>query len=424
MPSLPVMALPWLLLPGFALAPGRAPRLVAAGALLASLASASASLVLGSGTPQALAERAPALGVDAAYLTINAAILLAGAGLALVGAGIARRGGSLPIRLLAGLGAVAAAAVAWPLVRAGRPLVALLAALAVALLGWAWGGARSTMPTGTEVDASLAPWRRARGDLRLPLVLAALAMLVRDFGAALGLTAVLLGVLHWTMPRSRALDRVPVSLVAAVLTLAAAWVAWRTAGPDGLARSGLADAPFSPTLQRWLAAALLPVLLLLAGIPPFDRYVPGALLAPLAASFLGGALVPGFPEGLEHWRGIVAPWLVVAAADAVRRRRDPLLLSCAALFVGVVGGAGAAATAGLLLAVTASAADVLPLARAGWTPWAARGLLAVALVAWHLGLGEALGVEVVYSVAMTAVLLVGMLRGDAGATAPPPLATQ
>jgi hypothetical protein len=262
-----------------------------------------------------------------------------------------------------------------------------------------------------------------KGDLRLPVVLAALAMLLRDFGLSLLAIAALAALLHWTMPRHRPIDRLPVALLAAALTVGVAWLAWRAAGPDGLARAGLGDAPFSPAAQRIMAAALLLVGVILAGVPPFDRFVPGALLAPLAASLIGGAVLPGMPEGVEQWRGIVAPWLVVAAADAVRRRREALAAACAALFVIVAGDPGAATT-GLLLAVAASAAELVPMvAWPSWRPWAARVLAALAVASFAGGLRQALGGEVVYSVAMTAVLLAGVLRGGTGATVAPPRET-
>jgi hypothetical protein len=217
-------------------------------------------------------------------------------------------------------------------------------------------------------------------------------------------------MLYLRRPRRDGLDRLPVTLLAALAALAAAWLASRAAGTEGLATPALGDAPFSPALQTLLGVLLLPVLVVLAGVPPFDRFVPGATLAPVSAAIVVRSVLPGLADGVEHWRSALALWLVLAATDAVRRRRLPLLAACAALFALFIGGE-AVVVPGMALAVVASLAEAWP-ARMRHVPgWSGRAALGVAAAAWSFALRAALATEVVYSVAMVLVLTAGVLRG-------------
>jgi hypothetical protein len=411
MPSLAFGTIPYLLLAGLLLPDLRGVRLVMAGVLLTGLATASAALVLGDGTAGELAARIAARGAQAGYLTLNAAILLAGAGLVAAALAGAWREARPLVSLALALGLVVSAVVAWPLLRASRPVVALLAAMAAVMLSLAWSvwSAGRAPAAGPE---RLREWLAGTA-VRVQWAVAALAvgaMVVPDFGVSLLLVAVLALLLFLRRPRPGPLDRLPVLPLLAAAVVGTAWLAWRAAGADGLGVAGLGDAAFSPALQTLLGVLVLPSVFALAGVPPFDRFVPGAVLAPVAAALLARSVLPGLPDGVEHWRSAGALWLVLAAADAVRRHRGALVLASAGLFALLVGG-GEARLAGGLLALVASLIDLTR--AAGWAlpAWSGRVAIGAALVGWVVAIRAALATEVVYSVAMVAVLTAGVLRG-------------
>lgn len=403
--------IPFLLLAGLLLRDLRGVRLTAAGVLLAGLATATAALVLGDGTAGELAGRIAERSVQASFLGFNAAILLAGLGLAataLAGSWRERR----PIGSV-GLAAalVAAVVLAWPLLRASRPLVALLAAMAAVMLSLAWSVWSAGRGPGSAPERQREWLAGTSARMRwTTMALAVGAMIAPDFGLSLLLVASLALLLFARAPRRAPLDRLPVLPLLAAAVVAAAWLAWRAAGTDGLGVAGLADAAFSPALQVLLGVLVLPSAFALAGVPPFDRFVPGALLAPVAAALLARSVLPGLPDGVEHWRSAGALWLVLATADAVRRHRGALVLACAALFALLLGG-DEARVAGGVLALLASVVELGP--RAGWTlpAWSGRVAIGAALVAWLVAVRATLATEVVYSVAMVAVLTAGVLRG-------------
>lgn len=411
MPALSLTSLPWLLLAGLLLPSLRRVRLALAGLLLTGLATASAVLVLGEGTAGELARRVAERGVQPDYLVLNAAILLAGLGLAVAALEgewrAARRAGAAALAV-----AVSAAAVAsWPLLRLGRPIVSPLVAATVVLLLLAyatWSDGRRAGRHPSRVRAWLAAWPTPVAWTVAGLATA--AAVSPDFGATLVLLAVLSGLLYVRGPRGGRLDRWPVLPLLAVVALATAWLAWRAVGADGLAIRGLADAAFSPALQTLLGLLLLPLLFAVAGVPPFDRFVPGAVFAPVAAAILVRGVRPGFGDGVEHWRSAAALWLLLAAADAVRRRRPAVLVACAALFA-LLAGDETARAPGMVLTVVASLADVVPATVRAVPAALARVALGAAAVAWTLALRATLATEVVYSVAMVAVLTAGLLRG-------------
>jgi hypothetical protein len=411
MRTLAVGTIPFLLLAGLLLRDLRGVRLTAAGVLLAGLATATAALVLGDGTAGELAGRIAERGVQASFLGFNAAILLAGLGLAataLAGSWRDRR----PIGSVALAAALlAAVVVAWPLLSASRPLVALLAAMAAVMLALAWSVWSAGRGPGTAHERPR-EWL-AGTSARMRWTMAALAvgaMSAPDFGLSLLLIASLALLLFARAPQRAPLDRLPVLPLLAAAVVAAAWLAWRAAGTDGLGVAGLADAAFSPALQVLLGVLVLPSACVLAGVPPFDRFVPGALLAPVAAALLVRSVLPGLPDGVEHWRSAGALWLVLGTADAVRRHRGATVLACAALFALLVGG-DEARLAGGVLALVASVVELG--LRTGWAlpAWSGRVALGVALIAWVVAVRATLATEVVYSVAMVAVLTAGVLRG-------------
>ena len=402
---------PFLLLAGLMLPDRRAVRLAVSAFLLAGLSAASAALVLGTGSARELVGRVAERGVPDNYLMLNAALMLAGIGLGVTALAQARHATRPVLRVAPALALVAAVLAAAPLLRRSRPVVAMLAATTLVLLGLAWSSWSDGRPTEKR-----GPWQRrwlsagAVSGRWAAVALAVLAVVATNLGVVLVSTALLLLLLYAHAPRQETLDRLPVLPLAAAAFLLAAWLAWRAAGADGLALAGLGDAAFSPALQTLLGALLLPASLALAGVPPFDRFMPGAVLAPVAAVLLGRYLLPGLPDAVEHWRSAGALWLVLAAADAVRRHRRALLVACTALFAILVGGDAARGWGGVL-AFVAALFDIVPATPRVIPPWAARATLGVALVAWGAALRAMLATEVVYSVAMVVVLAAGALRG-------------
>jgi hypothetical protein len=411
MRSLPFALVPWLLLAGLLLPDRRGVRLAVAGFLVAGLATASAALVLGDGSAGELAGRITERGVQMAYLTSNAVILLAGLGFGASALAEAWPSTRPAVSVALALALSVAVALSWPLLRESRPVVAMLAAMAVVMLSlaWAtWSGGRTSaahgISRGTWLLASTLPMRSAVA------ALAVLAVLSPDFGVSLVCMALLALLLYVRTPRRTPIDRLPILPLLAVAMLIAAWLAWRAAGADGLVITALRDAAFSPALQTLLGALLLPALFVMAGVPPFDRFAPGALLAPVATAVMTRSVLPGLPGAVEHWRSAGALWLVLAAAEAVRRHRSGLVLACLALFGLLVAGEEARVASGVLAGL-AALIDLTPAPSRATRGWLGRLALGAALLAWGGVLRPALASEVVYSTAMVLVLTVGVLRG-------------
>jgi hypothetical protein len=221
---------------------------------------------------------------------------------------------------------------------------------------------------------------------------------------------VLAAIGGWLISRPPATRNLPVApMVVLVLLLPAWWLMATIAGPEGLAIGSLPDLPWSPAAERLLAPVLLLAAWATSGLWPWHRQEPAALTAPVAALLLARVAIPAVPDGLEHWRALAFPVVLLGLYHGVltRRRAESIV---ALAWVGLVtttpiGQAGAALL--LLAGLALELAERLP----AQAKWAVRGLrVGGALV---LGTGAllaiegGLGTEVVYSVLAAAALVAG-----------------
>ncbi|HEU4698233.1 MAG TPA: hypothetical protein VFS40_03575 [Gemmatimonadales bacterium] len=150
-------------------------------------------------------------------------------------------------------------------------------------------------------------------------------------------------------------------VIAVLLLLATGWGMAFLAGPVGLALAALPDGPFSPAAQAFLVPPIAAAAWLLAGLWPAHRAAAHSLLALAGLALLGRIVVPGFPEGLEHWRSLLALLLVVALWRAAFTRREAEAFATLALFGAIVAGPGGVGPGAWLLAAAATIAALAEL---------------------------------------------------------------
>jgi hypothetical protein len=198
---------------------------------------------------------------------------------------------------------------------------------------------------------------------------------------------------------------------ALTLTLApACWLVATIAGPIGLGTGQLAAVPMSPAAESLVAGALLLAGWSAAGLWPLHRQLPGAIVGVVGAVMLARVALPLAPGGMDQWRPLVVPVLVVGMWHAAAHGRWPLLAAGGGL-LGIVSPAGAGVVGGWYLLGTALVLEVgrifaMPrrFARvvevAGWISAAWGGVLV---------LEGALRGEVVYTAVGAAGIAVGVL---------------
>lgn len=353
----------------------------------AGLAAAASGLALAglAGAIAPFAEPPPAalLALPAGFLAADAALLVLGAVLAV---------GSALVAVLD---------------RRSAPTIAGATALAPGgiLLAWGGGGLVTAAPARALVLASLveiglgvgllvAGWYLrfappADRDTPHPLAAAVglmLGALAAGFGPHVGL--VVLGVIvaacaGHLLERAAGGPRLPLAPAATILLLPAWWLMATIAGPEGLGLRTLGAVPFSPAAERLLAIPLLVAAWAVAGLWPLHRQLPGALVAPVGAFLLARVALPAVPDGLEHWRPLAMPLVVVGIWHAALSGRLPRVAVGVAwiglLAPGPLGLVGAAFLLASGLAVEllertsalragrfAPAAQAIPLVAFGW----------------------------------------------------------
>jgi hypothetical protein len=128
----------------------------------------------------------------------------------------------------------------------------------------------------------------------------------------------------------------PVTPVLALLLVPCYWLLATIAGPEGLGISALPVVPLSPAAEWLVAPVLLLVSWSVAGLWPLHRQVPGALSGPAGALLLIRIALPLASGGLEYWRPLIIPLVVIGMWHAAARARWPLLAMGAA-FLGTAG---------------------------------------------------------------------------------------
>jgi hypothetical protein len=212
----------------------------------------------------------------------------------------------------------------------------------------------------------------------------------------------------------------PVAPALTFILLPALWLLATVAGPVGLGVRALPQVPLSPAAELLLAPLLLLAAWGVAGLWPLQRQLPGALLAPLGAVLLLRIALPTVPLGLDYWRPVAVPVLLLGLWHAASHARWALLAAGA----GVLGAAGSttagASGAAWLLAV----GPAVELARMRSPPpraWTVLRAVTWPLSAWGglLVLEGGLRSEVVYTAIGALVLALLVLPGRAWVGADP-----
>ena len=421
------IAAAWLALAlGAALLPGeRHRRIAGAGLLTLGLGLAA----WGAGSPAGAPLPTPSR-LGQGFLVVNGGLLVLGAAL-MVGAAVSAKSG--PLRPSARLATLAGAAVlAWRcagFLAAAGPARALAAALglglgAAALLaaGRALASTRQARSLGRRFfPPPLEPTAPRRASSR-PLWI----VLAGAVAGALGphMAVVFSGVIatawaaHFAFhpPGRRPRPTAPALTLALV---PAYWLLATVAGPVGLALRSVPDIPLSPAAELLVAPLMLLAGWAVAALWPLQRQLPGAILAPLGALLLARIALPLAPAGLEYWRPLLVPVVVLGLWHAAASGRWPLLAAGAGFLGVAAGGAAGAGGAPWLLA----AGLALELAWM-WSPRRAAALVGPA--AWLAAAWGGLRVvegglrgEVVYTAlgALGLALILAAPRGLAGASA-------
>jgi hypothetical protein len=316
------------------LAGERERRLAAAGLLSLGLALAAWR----AGSLPGLAP-APPVSLGRGFLVGNAGLLLVGSGLVCGALLRSRRDRFLAwARLLGALGIVLLGPLLISFLGAGGPPRALASAIGLALVGAALTvGVRAIVSRGPlrVVARRLAPapltpvflaWPGARRTI--PVVVTCLVVVLTGRHIAVVFSGVMVAAwaawLAFHPPGARPL---PVAPMLTLLLLPACWLLATIAGQVGLRMGMLAQVPLSPAAELLLTAALLLVGWASAALWPLQRQHPGALLAPVGALLLARVAQPLVPSGLEYWRPLAVPLLVLGLWNAAAWGRWPLVLA-------------------------------------------------------------------------------------------------
>ncbi|HEY7481729.1 MAG TPA: hypothetical protein VH680_14540 [Gemmatimonadales bacterium] len=409
-------------------------RLGAAGLICLGLALAALQASAGetAGRPAVPQDRAEA------FFVVNGGLLLLGLGLLLRAA--AAEGPWRTRPLSRGVIVLGAGLMLWLIagqLQAGGLVPVALSAIAAGLAGTALAAiiriAASTSPARAAgrrlFTQPLGPPAVSRG----PATVQLLALLAAGATAALGphVLPVFVGVLvavwsGYRLVRPMSGRRLPVALTLVLVLAPAYWLLATIAGPIGLWIGELHLVPLSPAAESLLAAAMLLSAWNTAGLWPLHRQLPGVLVGVVGALLLVRVALPLTPAGLEQWRPLMVPVLVVGSWHAAAHGRWPLV-AVGSAFQGIVSpaqmgmiGAWWLLGAALVLEVAAMAAS--PLAGVRVAP-----ILAWVSAAWGglLVLEAGLRGEVVYTAVGTlglALLIVAPLGGPLARVDPPGLA--
>jgi hypothetical protein len=248
----------------------------------------------------------------------------------------------------------------------------------------------------------------------------ATGLLIGSLVAAAGrhLVAVFLGVMvtgwaGWRLARAARGARVPVAPVLTLVLLPACWLMATIAGPEGLRIATLGELPITPAAELALAPALLLAGWALSGLWPLHRQEPGPFSAVVGVLLVVRVAIPTVPEGLEHWRALALPVIVLGLWHAALSGRWSSVAVALAWVGAIAPGRAGPAGAGLLLA-GGLILDLAPRLRPGHPGRALARVAGGLALSWGalLAVESGLRAEVVYT-----VLAVGGLVVAAGAWA-------
>ena len=385
------------------LPPGEARTLAAGGGIAVGLALAG--LRAGRGDPVAA--------LPAGFVAVEGALLAGGAMLGLAAAAAGFRAGRGSRSALAGAASAAVGGLgvglsSIPYLRAAALAFLMAAACATAAIGLAltWVGTRLRTTSRSSQDFT------PRSGGLIAIGVGALIAAASPWAAPILLGAMLAAAGGWTCTRARSPRRLPIAPVLTLALVPAWWLMHTIAGPEGLATASLPDLPWSPAAEQLLGALLLLAAWAMSGLWPLHREEPAALTAPVAALLMARVALPAFPDGLEHWRALVMPLVLVGGYHGVLAGNRSTALAALA-WVGLATATGQGhAGAGLILVggVILVAAE-----RQGARAQAVAGLVAaLAVGGGALLVAEAgLRTEVVYTVCAVAGLVAAAGRWSA-----------
>jgi hypothetical protein len=390
-----LVAAAWLILAlGAGLLPGDHERRLSGAGVLAL------GLGLGAwraGSPADLALTAPDRLGDG-FLVVNGGLLLVGAILLIAGAALAGPGRTRPAaRLVTALGL----ALLWQpcarFVAAAGFLRAFGAAVALGLAGSVLGAAGRVLASSGGMQRLTG--RVFRAPLEAPRLRPgwpgpALMLVVALAAAGVGphVAAVFLGVIAGTwaaylLAHTPGMRPVPLAPVLTLVLVPAYWLLATIAGPIGLGLGTSAEIPVSPAAESVTAPLLLLAAWSTAALWPLHRQHPGALAAPLGALLLARIALPLTPGGLEYWRPVAVPLLVLGLWHAAAHARWPLLAAGAGV-LGAAGATTAGASGAPWLLATGAALELAALRpRPTWltTMWVTTSIRAAAWLAASWG---------------------------------------
>jgi len=290
------------------LPPGRGRALAAVGAIAAGLALAGLHAGI----------EVPAAALPTAFLAVQSALFAGGAILGIAAAvegSLAARGSRARLAGagLAAVGGIGVGLSATRYLRASALVPLVFGGLAMGAIGLAllWAGTRLRPSSGPSDDLLTRPAGL------IAIGTGALMAAASPWSGPILLGAVLAAAGGWMCARSRDARRLPLA-PALTLALAPAWWLMRTiAGPEGLATASLPDLPWSPAAEQLLGALLLLAAWAMSGLWPLHREEPSLLTSPVAALLIARVALPAFPDGLDHWRALVMPLVLIGGLHGV-----------------------------------------------------------------------------------------------------------
>ena len=217
------------------------------------------------------------------------------------------------------------------------------------------------------------------------------------------LSLVVIGVITaaWSayfLGRAEGRAGVPWGPVLTLPLLGAWWLMATIAGPEGLGIAALPELPLSPAAERTLAPAFLLAGWATAGLWPLHRQTGTGLLASAGAILFVRIATPTLPDGVEHWRALAMPLVVLGIWHAAWVGRATGL-AVGMAWIGLLGQTPGGRLGAALLLGVALATELLRRSGRSTLPVLARvALVMIAGFGGLLATEAGLHAEVVYTV--------------------------